>query len=184
MQPKVYLRYSRKKPCSLTALFYIEKEIDLYGWYIAAGHHAGSHAFFMVENFYTASTPVLYRSLADDVYAPWTVDFPPASGHIRSPIPADIGHELERMQSRFIEEWLFFETDPDIGAEVAAYHSHSLPVQLANIRYRKMHHVDPGCDEWVHITSGADFNVAEFLEKNWRAEPACQKEMPDQRNLL
>ena len=170
MQPKVYLSYSRKKPCALTALFYIEQEIDLYGWYISAGSRCLSNAFFMVENFYSETTPVLYRSLADDVYEPWTIDLPPTQSIIRCPLPAEIGHELERMQSRFIEEWLFFASDLDVDADLAAYHAHHLPVQMANIRYRKLQALVADGDEWVHVTAGADFNVAQFLEKNWRAD--------------
>jgi hypothetical protein len=176
MQPKVYLSYSRKKPCALTALFYIENAIELYGWYVSAGSHCLSNGFFMIENFYSVATPVLYRSLADDVYGPWTIDLPPTQSQIRCPLPADIGHELESLQSRFIEEWLFFKNDLNAGAEVAAYRAHSLPVHMANIRFRKLHGYSSKCNDWVHVTAGADFNVAEFLEKNWRADASQVKD--------
>ena len=187
MQPKVYLSYARKKPCALTALFYIEKEIDLYGWYLVAGSECLSHAFFMIENFYSEISPVLYRSLADDVYEPWTMDFPPAQSSIRCPLPAEIGHELERMQSRFIEEWLFFQNDVNgsagvaaaVAAEVAAFHAHGLPIQMANIRGRKMQCFDKHADVWRHVTAGADVNVAEFLEKHWRMTRLTMPRMDD-----
>lgn len=189
MQPKLYFSYARKKPCALTALFYLEKEIDLYGWYLVAGSECLSHAFFMIENFYSETSPVLYRSLADDVYAPWTMDYPPAQSSIRCPLPAEIGHELERMQSRFIDEWLFFQNDVGVSAEAAAgvaaeftaYRAHSLPVQKANIRWRKMQSFDMHGDVWRHVTAGADANVAEFLEKHWRMTPVT---MPGLNDLL
>jgi hypothetical protein len=171
MQPKVYVSYSQKRPHVVTALFYIEREIHLYGWFMAAGHRAMSQAFFMLENFYADTTPVLYRSLSDDVYDPWIIDSPRAESPIRNPLPADIGHELERLQSQFVDEWLFFETDGDAADELAAYQARGLPLHAANIKCRRLGRLHQECDEWVHVTPGIDFNVAGFIETNWHYGP-------------
>ena len=171
MQPKVYVSYAQKRAHAVTALFYLEREVHLYGWYIAAGNRALSQAFFMLENFYADATPVLYRSLADDMYDPWAIDFPHPRSDIRNPLPADIGHELERLQSQFVDEWLFFADDGAAADECAAYHARGLQLHGANIKCRRLARLHQDCDEWVHVTPGADFNVADFIETNWRHGP-------------
>jgi hypothetical protein len=170
MQPKVYISYSHGKPSSVTAMFYVEAEVDLYGWYMAAKERQLSTAFFMVENFYADRRPVLYRSKEDDVYDAWITDYPPAKNIIRCPLPESFGHELERIQSRFVQEWLFFENDPNIGTELAEYRDRGLPVHAANIRSKKLRGLGKSDQQWIHTTSGTDFNVAEFLEKHWRPQ--------------
>ena len=154
----------------MTAMFYMEAHIELYCWYMTARDQQLSTAFFMVEHFYTDRTPVLYRSIEDDVYEPWTIDYPPTKNAIRCPIPDAIMHELERLQSMFVQEWLFFETDPNVSSELAAYRTRGLSVQAANIKCRKLNRLDKEDQHWVHTTPGTDFNVAEFLEKYWRFE--------------
>jgi len=168
MQPKVYISHSLGKHSSVTAMFYVEAHTDLYGWYMVAREHRLSTAFFMVEHFYADRTPVLYRSIEDDVYDPWIKEFPPAENAIRCPIPDAISHELERIQSMFIQEWLFFESDPNVAGELAAYHGRGLPVQAANIKFKKLNRLDKDDDHWTHTTPGTDVNVPDFLEKYWR----------------
>jgi hypothetical protein len=167
MQPKIYIAYSRGKSSSVTAMFYVEAHIDLYGWAMVAKEQRLSTAFFMVENFYANRTPVLYRSIEDDVYEQWITAYPPTNNAVRCPIPDSITHELERIQSQFIEEWLFFDTDPNVASELAAYRTRGLPTQAANIKYKKLNRLDKDDEVWIHKTPGTDFNVADFLEKYW-----------------
>jgi hypothetical protein len=151
-------------------MFYVEDRTDLYGWYMTAKEQQLSTAFFMIERFYVNGTPVLYRSTQDDVYEPWSIDYPPTKNIIRCPIPEAISHELGRIQSKFVQEWLFFQSDPHIASELAAYRAHGLPVQVANIKYKKLTRMNKGNGSWIHATPGTDFNVAFFLEKHWRHE--------------
>lgn len=168
MQPRIYITYSQKDPYFVTAMFYVEANRELYGWHMAAREQDLSTAFFMLENFYASRLPVLYRSIEDDVYEPWITDYPPAKSEIRCPIPESIGHELERLQSIFVQEWLFFPTDPDIATEIAAYRSSSIPVRIANIKFRKLHRFNRENEVWIHATPGIDYNVTQFLEKYGR----------------
>ncbi|HJW57851.1 MAG TPA: hypothetical protein VJ577_21525 [Burkholderiaceae bacterium] len=165
MQPKISLSYSQEDPYFVTAMFHVEAHKDLYGWYMKAQGQNLSAAFFMLENFYVNRPPVLYRSIEDDVHAPWMIDYPQAKGEIRCPIPESISHELERIQSIFVQEWLFFPTDPDIATEIAAYRAHGLSVQIANIKFRKLCRFDKENEYWVHATPGIDSNITQFLEK-------------------
>lgn len=168
MQSKIYISYSPGKLGSVFALFYFESGEDIYGWHIEARGLYFSAAFFMIENFYANRPPRLYRSLQDDVYGPWTIDYPPTKDEIRCPAPESIGHELERMQSRFVEEWLFFKDDSRIDAELSAYETLGLSVQEVNIKSRRLQRLQKETSIWTHATPGVDFNVVQLLRKYWR----------------
>ncbi|RJG06500.1 hypothetical protein D3870_11185 [Noviherbaspirillum cavernae] len=150
------------------ALFYYESNADIYGWHIEAKGHYFSAAFFMIENFYANRATRLYRSIEDDVYGQWTIDYPPTRDEIRCPAPEEACHELERLQSRFVEEWLFFQDDPNIAAEVIAYREHGIPVQEVNIRWRRMNRMEKRNGLWSGMATGIDLNIVELLRKYWR----------------
>jgi hypothetical protein len=168
MQPKAYISYSPGKLGSAFALFYLESGTDLYGWHIEARSLYFSAAYFTVENFYSERALRLYRSLHDDVYGPWTIDYPPMRHSIRCPVPDGISHELERMQSRFVEEWLFFRNDDHIDGELAAYRELGLPVQEVNIRSRRLHRMTRSGTTLTYVPPGMDLNVVQLLRKYWR----------------
>ncbi|MGH8807621.1 MAG: hypothetical protein ACREX0_07065 [Noviherbaspirillum sp.] len=168
MQPKAYISYSPGKPGSVFALFYFESGVDLYGWHIEARNLYFSAAFFMVENFYANGAPRLYRSVEDDVYGPWTIDYPPTRDEIRCPVPESVGHELERTQSRFVEEWMFFKNDVHIETELVAYREHAWPVHEVNIKARRLPRLHKESGVWMHSTAGIDLNVVQLLRKYWR----------------
>jgi hypothetical protein len=171
MQPKIHVCYSPGEAGFVSALFHVEVDVDIYGWYSEAAAHRFSAAFFMLEHFYAESAPALYRSLEDDVYGPWIADAPPASNQIRCPLPDPLRHELERIQSKFVQDWLFFENDPAAAAEIATYHERQLALQALNVRSRKLHRLEKkSAILWEHLTPGGDGNVLEFLRKHWRGE--------------
>jgi len=168
MQPKVYISYSPGKLGSVFALFYFESGVDLYGWHIEARSQYFSAAFFMVENFYADRSPRLYRSIEDDVYGPWIIDSPPTKDEIRCPVPESVGHELERMQSRFVEEWLFFKNDVHIESELAACEALGVPVHEVNIKSRRFPRLQKENSTWTFMLPGIDLNVVQLLRKYWR----------------
>lgn len=168
MQPKSYISYSPDKLGHVFALLYCESNVDIYGWHIEARTHYFSAGFFMFENFYADRATRLYRSIPDDVYGPWTIDYPPSKGEIRSPVPDAASHELERLQSRFVEEWLFFADDPQLEMERAAYRAHGLHLHEVNIRSRRLGRLEKQDRNWTGMTPGIDLNVVELLRKYWR----------------
>jgi hypothetical protein len=169
MQPKIHIHYSPVPPGFVSALFYIEFDDDVYGWYALAEGHYFSAAFFMLENFYAERSAVLYRSVADDVYGPWVIDSTQADNEIRCPLPEPVRHELERIQSNFVEDWLFFENDPAAALELAAYDSQRLSIHAVNIKSRKLNRLEKSRTSWEHGASGIDLNVIDFLQKHWDA---------------
>jgi len=168
MQPKININYTLGHFGSVSALFYVESETDVYGWRIQAKGHYFSAAFFMIENFYASRSTLLYRSLEDDVYGPWVTDFPPTGNEIRCPLPEPVRHELERIQSKFVEEWLFFENDPVAEPELAAYEKQQLSIHAVNVKSRKINRLEKRKTDWDHSTPGIDPNIIDFLQKYWR----------------
>jgi hypothetical protein len=169
MQPRIHIRYAPGPGGFVSALFYVELDADVFGWYAEARGRRFSGAFFMLENFYAPHVPVLYRSLEDDVYGPWIVESPQAGNEIRCPLPEPVRHELERIQSKFVQDWLFFENDPAAQAELATYQERRLAPQAVNVRSRKLHRLEKkNKTMWEHSTAGTDINVMEFLRKHWR----------------
>lgn len=168
MQAKSYISYAPDRLGSVFALFYFESNADIYGWHIEAKSHYFSAAFFMIENFYADHATRLYRSVEDDVYGPWTTDLPPGKEEIRCPVPEPVGHELERMQSRFVEEWLFFSDDADTSAEQAAYQRLGLHPQEVNIRSRRLPRFEKAGRIWTYSTPGIDVTIVDLLRKYWR----------------
>ncbi|MDB5764448.1 MAG: hypothetical protein JWQ21_3443 [Herminiimonas sp.] len=168
MQPKTYICFTPAETSSVSALFHVESGMDIYGWRTDARGHCFSAAFFMLESFYATRGAVLYRSVEDDVYGPWITDFPLTDNEIRCPLPELVRHELERLQSQFVEEWLFFENDPAAIPESAVYRSHRLPVQAVNIRSSRLNRLGKNRSGWEYSTSGSDLNIIDFIEKYWR----------------
>lgn len=174
MQPKLYISYSPVKAGSVFALFYYESGDDIYGWHLETRDHYFSAAFFVIENFYRQSDPRLYRSVEDDVYGAWTIDHPPTKNSIRCPLLEALRHELERQQSLFVEDWLFFGNDTRIESELAAYQVQGLPVHEANIKWRRLHRLKKVGAEWIHASVGMDMNVVQYLRKYWRLNEKVQ----------
>lgn len=168
MQPKVHVHYSPAKSGFVSAMFYIESETDVYGWHAEARGHHFSAAFFMIENFYTKRGTVLYRSVDDDVYGPWTIDMPAIGNEARCPLPEPVLHELERIQSQFVEEWLFFENDPDIEAELSAYRQRQLPVLALNVKSKKLKRLETKGHAFEHSTPGSNPSVLDYVQKYLR----------------
>jgi hypothetical protein len=168
MQPKIHISFFPESLATVSALFYVESGADVYGWYASSNQRRFAAAFFMGENFYAKCPTVLHRSLDGDVYGLWIADYPPTKSRNRCPLPESIRHELERLQSEFMEEWLFFKTDPAVAPELAAYRQKGLPVNTLNIKYRRLHRLTPQNSSWTYSTAGADLNVMEFLQKYLR----------------
>ncbi len=168
MQPKIHISFFPENAGLVSALFYVEAEADIFGWYGTSSQRRFCAAFFMAENFYAKRATVLHRSLYGDVYGPWIADYPPNRSRNRCPLPETIRHELERIQFEFISEWLFFKNDPAIDAELAAYQGQNLPVNALNIKSRRLRRLSRKDGTWTYSTAGTDLNVPEFLQKHLR----------------
>lgn len=155
-------------PAAVSALFYVEDRADVIGWYAQSRRSRYSAAFFMIENFYANRAPSLFRSVEDDVYGPWRRLVPQPEQEVRCPLSEPLRHELERLQSLFIDEWLFFPSDPRHDKEVEAYRSRQLPLHAFNVRERRLGRFNQHAPVWVHQTPGNNPEVLDLLQKCWR----------------
>lgn len=170
MQPKIHISFSPQKTVSIYAMFYLETEADIYGWCGAGGGDRFSGAFFMVENFYATRATVLHRSVLGDVYGAWVADYPRNRDGDRCPVPEAMLHELERIQSEFMQEWLFFKNDPDTSSELALYRTKELPINALNVRFHRLGRFIKREPTWSYASAGADLNVIEFLQRHLRCK--------------
>ena len=187
MQPAAYLCHSLALPPTLATCFYLETGNEIHGWYLHSREHRFGAAFFMLENFYAPGPARLYRSKQDDVYGPWVSDYPRRRAELSCPLPEFFRHELERLQSLFVQEWLFFENDPGATSEITLYERHDSPVCAVNIKHRKLHRLSRqrSCRECR--LAGFDMHVLEYLQKHLRVtEIETEKWRPSlfQRTLL
>jgi hypothetical protein len=169
MQPRFYISSSQDKGGSLQALFYYNgSDPDVYGWHVESKGHYFSAGFFMVESFYSSRPTRFYRSMHDDVYGPWVIDYPPAHDEFRCPVTEPVCHELQSMQSRFIEEWLFFRDSPEASPDILAYREHAMPIQEVNIRWKRLPRFGRQGTQWTCAAVGIDLNLPDLLRKYWR----------------
>lgn len=166
-------------PAGIAALLYLDRGSDVYGWFAQARGAHYSAAFFTIENFYAERTPLVCRSMEDDVHGLWERQLPPPVQEIRSPVPEALGHELERLQSAFVDEWLFFLVDPHSLSEVEHYRRAGLPLHAFNIRVRRLGKLSadgaarpsfslPSHQQLSHQSVGTDPNIYDLLRKCWR----------------
>ena len=164
MEAHSYLAYVPRGAGVAAALFYVAAGKDVYGWYTGASSYAYPAAFFALENFYSTHATVFSRSVENDIYGPWVVDYSPAITDIRSPVPEPLDHELERLQGAFVREWLFY---PDDREEVDEYEALGLPVHSVNIRARQLNRFAQDQPTWIYASKGTDLNVVSWLKDVW-----------------
>ena len=165
MQAKFCIRYDSDHRSLLSALFYVEAGSDLYCWYAQLCDHSLAAAFYVIENFYTDQPYVLHRSHEDDVHGAWETLSVNGIQSVRCPLPEALCHELERLQSRFIEEWLFFRDDPAAQPACQAYTAQQLPLHAVNINLKKLTRMASAERIWQHHSAGFDENVLKLLQK-------------------
>ncbi|MBC7415447.1 MAG: hypothetical protein H7327_10990 [Herminiimonas sp.] len=170
MQPKIYIAATGGAAGVTSALLHLESESDVYGWFLEATHHQFYAAFFMLEDFYAHRPAVLYRSCANDAYGDWVREHPPASNPMRCPVPEGMVHELERLKSKLVHDWLFFDSGADSATELAAYGPHGPARRAVNIRSRKLSRLAHSTGGWHHWTPGFDQNVLDYLQKYRRPD--------------
>jgi hypothetical protein len=178
MQPKIYLCQSEGRSAPLSACFYLESSRELYGWRLHSKGHRFAAAFFMLENFYESGKAALYRSVEDDVYGPWMSDYPRRPEEIRCPLPEPVQHELERRQFLFLQEWLFFENDPDAENEIALYDRQHLSIHAVNIKFRKLGRLARTQHRWEYRTPGFDPYLLDYLQKHLRFTDILTEKWP------
>jgi hypothetical protein len=172
-EPVVYLAYSPRGPGLMCAVYYLRQGNDnVCGWFSGAQGNDFPAQFFMLENYYTQLQSQFYLSLHDDVYSGWMRLLPKPVIELEKggPLPLDYGHELEKIQDRFVREWLFFESDEERENETAAYRKMELAVKAVNVKTRKLNKFDTGDVVWTYTGAGFDLGVIKYLRQHWQLD--------------
>ena len=146
------------------ALFYVTAGDHVYRWYTGASSYTYPAAFFALENFYSTHATVFCRSVENDIYGAWVVDYSPVITDIPSPVPQPLAHELEYERGAFAQEWLFFPSDRE---EVDEYEALGLPVHPVNIRVRQLRRFVQDQPIWIYASPGTDLIVVSWLKWVW-----------------
>jgi hypothetical protein len=168
-EPFAYLAYAPREPMLLCAVALFTVEKNVYGWYTGAQAEAFPASFFMLENFYSAHNTVFYRSQQDDVYDGWAIVNPAAEIEVDRPVPVpeELCHELEHMQSVFAHEWLLYADDPIAQMEIQSYRKEGRSARPVNIKARKLNKLVQDGTLWTYATPGMDLNIIGFLGRHW-----------------
>ena len=167
MQSRFYLAFTPRGAGVAAAGYYLVVDPSIYGWFTGARDHGLDAAFFALEGYYSAAPTMYSRSREDDVHGPWVTGVGEKTTEIESPVPEAVRHELARLQSAFVDEWLFYADDPRAAEEIEAYHRLDLPVQAVNVRTRELQRFDQTGPTWVYTSPGADLNVIAALAEHW-----------------
>jgi hypothetical protein len=174
MQAHGILRYAPRGPGLTAAVLYLIVGEHVYGWYTGAVGQSFAAAFFALEHFYSRHPTRFLRSVEDDLYGPWVEHPSPEVIEARNPVPDTVAHELARLQSAFVDEWLFFADAPEARRDIEAYERLGLPVRDVNIQSRQFERFDRSQPIWRFTLPGTDLNLIEYLARCWTLDDACE----------
>jgi hypothetical protein len=171
LEPHVHLAYAPRGAGVLCAAFWVASGSDCCGWFTGAQGYEHPASFFLLEDYYSSSATVCYRSLDDDVRGKWLKvpadDKSLAAELDEPPLAEAMCHDMEQMQDAFTREWLFYRHALDAEAEAAVLRARELPVMALNIRPKKLNKLQTGAPVWTFTSPGADLNVIAFLARYW-----------------
>ena len=167
MQPCFYLAYAPRGVGVAAALFYVVRQETVFGWYTGARNHGCESRFFALENYFSEVPTVYWHSVEDDVHGQWAAGRTAKLKQVHGPAPDAVCHELERLQSEFDDEWLFYAGDPRAAKEIDAYRRLELPVTQVNVRSCQFPRFDQTQPTWIYASPRSDLNVVARLGKRW-----------------
>lgn len=152
--------------CALTCL---ERENDVYGWWIGARDTEYLSAYFKLEDFYTARDTRFLATAGSDLYGGWRFAYSSRTPPLDEPVPVDdaVAHDLDRVQDQFVTEWLFFEGDERCDRERVDYDACNFPLRAVNLRPSRLAHFDRSHPVWIHRSADFDAGVLSYLQRYW-----------------
>jgi hypothetical protein len=164
-----YLACAPRGAGLLCAVCYFAFNQNIYGWYIGAQSNSFPASYFLLEWYYSMHATAFYRSLQNDPYGDWILEFPPLQQRLDRPIPIpeDLCHEMAQMQIAFRREWLFYQDEPADRHEIDAFRQTQLPLQFVNIRAKRLNKLTRNEPVWTYGSPNLDANVIDFLRDNW-----------------
>ncbi|MDH3437766.1 MAG: hypothetical protein OEN48_12360 [Betaproteobacteria bacterium] len=153
----------------MCALVYFERGVDVYGWWIGARDSEYLSAYFTLERFFSSKPTRFYASEGSDLYGGWKHLYSARTTELDKPVRVEdaVSHELERVQNMFVTEWLFFDDDPEIAAERAAYDRYNMPLGQVNMRAQRLNKLDKHQAVWLYRSHEFQADVLAYLQRFW-----------------
>lgn len=170
MQVHSYLASTPRTAGVVAALFYAVLGENACGWYTGTVENEIATAFFALEQYYSTHETVYCRSSGGDLRGHWIAETAPTTTDIRCPLAEPVCHELSRLQSEFVREWLWYAGDPRSDEEADAYRKLGLPSRPINIRASQLARFDRTRAVWVHMSPGTDLNLVLAVKKTWLSD--------------
>jgi len=170
MQVHSYLATAPRAAGVVSALFYAVLGENACGWYTGSGEFGITSAFFALEQYYATQPTVYCRSASGDLRGAWIVETAPITTDIRCPLDEPVCHELARLQSEFVREWIWYAGEPGNGEESEAYRKLGLSPRPINIRASQLQRFDRSRAAWVYMTPGTDLNLVLAVKKHWLSD--------------
>lgn len=167
--PQAALGYAPRGVGLAYAVVYVQKQPDVYGWWIGARGADMHSAYFRLEDFYTTTGTTFLASAGSDLQAGWQIDLTSGLPRDIDPVAVEAGvvQELEQVRDRFAGEWLVFPTDRDFAREEQAYREAELGHGTVNIRFRKLNKLDKQGALWRHYSKNFESVVFDYLGRRW-----------------
>jgi hypothetical protein len=170
MQVHCYLATAPRASGVVCALFYAVLGENVCGWYTGTPDLEIAAAFFALEQYYSTQETVYCRSVSGDLRGGWIVETAPITTDIRCPLAEPVCHELSRLQSEFVREWIWYLGDPRCGEEEDAYGKLGFSPRPINVRASQLHRFDCSRPVWVHTSPGTDLNLVLSIKKHWLSD--------------
>lgn len=167
--PQVFLAFTPRGVGLLCALFYLEQERDVCGWFAGAVDFQHRAAFFELENFFSPQVTAFFATEGNDIQGGWRFDYSKSEPVLDEPLAVrqDLVLALDHLQDAFDNEWLFFRDDPGALQHLEAYRELELPVGEVNIKPRRLNRLQKGAAIWRHLSGGFDRNVLDYMMPRW-----------------
>ncbi len=167
--PQTFIAFAPFGVGILCALFYIEREKDLYGWWIGARDTEYHSAYFKLEDYFTTRPTRFYTTAGMDLLGGWRYLYSSRQAELDKPIVVedDIVHELDHLQDMFIAEWLFFEEDAGADEDRAEYDRANFPLRHVNLRTKRLAKFSQREPTWIYRSHGFNREVMLYLQRYW-----------------
>lgn len=170
MQVHSYLATAPRAAGVVTALFYAVVGESACGWYTGVNELQLAAAFFALEQYYSTQETAYCRSVSGDLRGRWIVETAPLTTDIRCPLTEPVCHELSRLQSDFVREWIWYAADPRDSAEVDAYRKLGWSPRSINVRATQLTRFERSRPVWVYTSPGTDLNLVLAVKKHWLSD--------------
>ena len=164
-----FIAYAPRGAGLLSAVVYVERDDDVFGWFSGSRGYQTVSAFFLLRDFYSAGETVFFSTDGMDLRGGWKYDYSSSQPELERPVALedDLARQLDSMQGKFAGEWLFYPDDPTAAIQIQAYQELGLPLQTVNVQAKKLNKLDQKDAVWRYYSPAFRGPVLQYLGNHW-----------------